>query len=790
MTTLSPAVLSPMTSCGTVVTADGRTLPLRATRLVVRAAAGLARVQLVQTFGNPFAEPLHVTYRLPLPADAAVGGFRFRLGDQHIQGEIDRRAAARERFEQAIAQGRTAALLEQDRSALFTQELGNLPPGAELEAVIDVDQPLVWIDGSWQWRFPTTVAPRYLGADGRVDDAARQTVAVVDPQGPTIAPRCELDLVIEDVVYGAGPTSPSHPLHVTEVAGGLSVAFAAAAGRAAMDRDVVVSWPVAAQVPGVTLRTSLPALPGLSGQAFGLMTIVPPAAADRAPRLPRDLVVLLDISGSMAGAPLAQAQQVTCELIRSLGSEDRLELMAFSTRPVAWTKGPVAANAQNRAAAEAWVRGLVASGGTEMHTAILQALASLRHGAQRQVVVVTDGLIGFESEVVGAIRTGLPANSRVHVVGVGSATNRTLTRGASRAGRGIEVLVGIDEAAGPAAQRLLARTVAPLVQGLEVTGSALVALAPRALPDLFAGAPVRIAVQLRPEGGTLHVRGEGPHGAFVHELVVPPLVAGGDPAIARGFAREAVEDLEVELAATRAAHDVDARIEQLGLAHRIATRLTSWIAVSEVQNVDPRLVQRRDVVPQELPYGMAIEQLGLRRTMAMPCQAPLGGADAEATLCMPPSPPAAPRMRMREQREERDEAAYAADEVRASEPAPSKAKPAKKDSFVQRLFGRGGGGGGGTPRATLRLRNATEWVFEITGLAAWQVPASVVVVFADGSEQELVVDPARTTAAAVLGAGAVVRLVLQVGVVPVPATVLPLRLRLTLGGASIDVPVA
>ncbi len=785
MTTLSLPVLDPMTSSGTLVTADGRALPLRSTRLRVRAAGGLAQVQLVQTFGNPFAEPLHVTYQLPLPADAAVGGFAFRLGAQVVRGEIERRAAARERFEQALATGRTAALLEQDRSALFTQELGNLPPGAEVEATIDIDQPLQWGDGGWQWRFPTTVAPRYLGAAGRVEDAARQQVAVVDPAAAPLPPRCELELWIADALAGSAvPQSPSHALHCDVGAGGLRVAFAAAAGLVAMDRDVVVQWPVATLRPGVNLSVARPAAGALAGQGFGLLTLVPPAAAGAIVALPRDLIVLLDISGSMAGVPLAQAQQVTCELIRSLGDADRLELLAFSSSASAWTSEPQPANAANRAAAEHWVRGLVAGGGTEMHGAILRALGALRAGAQRQVVLVTDGLIGFESEIVGAIGRDLPAGASVHVVGVGSAPNRTLTRGASRAGRGLELLVGLDESAAPAAQRLLARTAAPLVQGLQLSGTALLACAPRVLPDLFAGAPMRASVQLRPEGGSLCIRGVGAAGEFVHDLVVPPLADGGDAAIVRAFGREAVEDLEAELAATGNAAAIESRIEQLGLAHRIATRRTSWVAIGDEAVVDPRAAGRRVVVPQTLPYGMAVQQLGLRPCSSAPSM-PMGGADGAMLSVAEPTLRAAParsRLVMREpgpsfEAADREEAAEAA--------APPKAQGG---SWWKRLFG--GGGSGGAVLATLRVRDANAWGFEITGLAAWSLPERVVVVFADGREVEFVVEVARTTVAGAVAAGTFVRLALRAAAVAIPDAARPVRLRLPQGTAVIEVPVA
>jgi len=789
MPTLTAAVPTSVPTCGQLVTADGRTLPLRSTRLEGRAAAGLAAVRLVQTFRNPYAEPLHVRYQVPLPADAAVGGFAFRLGDQVVRGEIDAKRRARERFEEAIASGRTAALLDQERSSLFTQELGNVPPGADVEAVIEIDQPLVWGDDGWQWRFPTTVAPRYLGGEGRVPDAGALAVDVVDPAA-SLPARCELDLLVADALApGAAPASSSHALRTAVGADCLRITFASVDGRVPMDRDVVVQWRTAAPEVGVSLRTVRIGDGALAGQAFGLLTLVPPANALGAPRFARDLIVLLDISGSMQGAPLAQAQAVAEALVDSLGDEDRLELIAFASRPEAWRSSAERATAANKAAAVRWLRGLRAGGGTEMHQAILAALAATRTGVQRQVVVVTDGLIGFEREIVATIRNGLPAHSRVHVVGVGSATNRTLTRGASRAGRGVEVLIGIDEDPAVAARRLLARTSAPLLDELVVDGSAVLARAPLASPDLFVGAPVRLLLQLAPGGGTVRVAAHGPGAAFAQHVVVPPIANGGDAAIARTFAREAVEDLEVELAAGAVASAIDARIEALGLSHGISTRLTSWVAIAAEATVDPRSPQRREVVPHELPHGMSIAQLGLRGApMPAPC-APLQFAE-EATMSLT-SPRAAMPTKAKRQRAE-DEA----DAAKAEQPPVPPGAPQPKESLWSRLLGRGkadrdaaGGGGGAPVTATIRLRRDGEWVVELAGLLRWDLPRDVVVVDADGREQRVRLDVARTTAAGAFAVGAVVRLVLLLpagGAWPMQ----PARLRLVHEGTTIEVPFA
>ena len=146
-------------SGGRLVAADDRDLPLTRTRLRVDACAGLARVVVEQCFANPFDEALTVTYALALPHAGAVAGFAFRVGERRVIGEVDRVESARERFEEALLQGRTAGLLEQERASVFTQQIGNVPPRGEVTAEITVDQPLDWLaDGAWEWRFPTVVA--------------------------------------------------------------------------------------------------------------------------------------------------------------------------------------------------------------------------------------------------------------------------------------------------------------------------------------------------------------------------------------------------------------------------------------------------------------------------------------------------------------------------------------------------------------------------------------------------------------------------------------------------------
>jgi Ca-activated chloride channel family protein len=605
-----------------LVSVDGRTYPLRSALIRGRAEGGLAQTTLVQEFHNPHAEPLEVLYTMPLPADGAVLGYTVRMGERVIRGEIQPREKAEAAYREALYSGRSAGLLEQDRADTFHQRLGNVPPHTDVQVEIDVLHPLAFlaaVDDTgplWEYRFPTVVSVRYQGAPGRVPDSKRLDVDRVDAETGEIPTRFDANLTVaDDVVTRGGVASPSHEIRCIANAIGVCVTLSE---DARLDRDLVLRWAASVDEVGVRL-TEGGGLPGDDGR-YALLTITPPKMP--AVSFHRDLTVLLDASGSMSGEPIETAKRIVAGLLESLEPEDRFEVLAFASKTRALTRGLEGASAKAVKKAIGEVQGLHADGGTEMVSAFEKALESLRRDSQRQIVLVTDGQIGFEDELLAKLGKSLPSGVRVHAIGIGSAVNRTLTMMVSRAGRGTELIAADLGTAAETVRRIRTATVRPILTEVHLGGSALAGVAPRNPRDVFAGQPLVMAAELMPGGGTIEVsaRLAGSKDAWVWRTEVNPAASAGAVAatllpIGALYGRESITDLEACPMGAGNPATLEARIEALGMRHRITSRATSLVAIAEEPSVDPLAPRRREKLAVELPAGVSVAGVGLDMAM-------------------------------------------------------------------------------------------------------------------------------------------------------------------------------
>ncbi|HSL82953.1 MAG TPA: marine proteobacterial sortase target protein, partial [Thermoanaerobaculia bacterium] len=523
--------------------------PGQETEVTIRVAGPVARAEVRQRFRNPTAAWVEGVNVFPLPDGAAVDGLRMVVGDRVIEGEVREREEAAAVYQAARREGRRASLVEQERPNLFTTSVANLGPGEALEVVLTYQEELRYDSGRFALRFPLVAPPRYVpgprpGPLGAADlppvvRAGLRDVGLGGLAMATAGPVPDAHRLAAPVALpAAGPVNPvtltvhldagfpvdrmgssSHAIGVARRRGerGLRVSLAgaiegAADGPVPADRDFVLEWaPAVGREPGSALFTE-----EVDGETYALLMVLPPTVRrPGAPAPPREAIFVIDTSGSMHGDSIAQARAALRFALGRLRPEDSFNVIRFSSDAEALFDESLPAGDQALAAARAFVDALEAGGGTEMLPALDLALRVRPvPGAVRQVVFITDGAVGNESQVLAFARRHL-GPSRLFTVGIGSAPNGHFMRRAAEEGRGTFTYVGRVEDVGPVMEELFAKLESPVLTGLEVAWSdprlaAGAELWPERLPDLYAGEPVVLAARLPAApvpGATLEVSG-------------------------------------------------------------------------------------------------------------------------------------------------------------------------------------------------------------------------------------------------------------------------------------------
>jgi Ca-activated chloride channel family protein len=626
---------------GSIATARGH-LPLEAMDVHARAVGLDVQVELRQRFVNNLSQPIEATYIFPLPDRAAVRGFRLRVGERVIEGVIDERGQARQDYAEAIRAGHRAAIAEEERPDVFTVRVGNLMPGERAEVQIDLIGALAVERNEATFRFPLVVAPRYIPGQplsgesvgegvasdtDAVPDASRISPPVllpgypnpvrlglrvdVDPAGlPLHHLRSSLHAVVESAgADGRRTIELAPPVPPSVDPNGLPAGPPQGPHAERLDRDFVLRYALG----DGAVRTSLLLARDADGEmdSFAL-TLLPPEASGG--ERPRDVVVVLDRSGSMGGWKMVAARRAAARLVDSLCESDRFAVLAFddvTEAPAALPADALSAAAdRHRFRAVEFLAGLEARGGTEMAAPLLRAAELLRGGyrdRERILVLVTDGQIGNEDQILRELAPRL-RGARVFALGIDRAVNAGFLRRLADLGGGGAELVESEDRLDEVMDRVHRRIGTPVVTELSLEGDGLEiepgSIAPRRLPDLLAGAPVVIRgrARRRGDGGALLLRGMDRAGQPWQERVTGR--SGGGSECAALWARAAIRDLEDRYAIG----DPDAsalivRVVDLSRRFSVLSRFTAFLAVDRSEKVNPGGKQHRSVQPVEPASG-------------------------------------------------------------------------------------------------------------------------------------------------------------------------------------------
>ena len=599
-------------------TTPEQVFPLKQTEVKAKIAGNISRVEVVQKFENPFPESIEAVYVFPLPDEAAVDDMEIKIGSRTIKADIKRREEALEIYEQARKQGRSAGLLEQERDNIFTQSLANIKPGEKIEVTIRYTESLKFAGGDYEFVFPMVVGPRYIS--GNSTGADRINPPVLPPRtrsGHNIAVSVEIDagVAIGDV------RSTSH--QITTHRSGNIVQVQLANSDTIPNKDLILRYRVAGENTRATILTQ-------SDKRGGhFATYLIPALNYKTNEIvPKDVVFLMDTSGSQQGEPLAKSKELMRRFIQGLNPNDTFTIIDFANTAKALSTNPLANTAANRQSAINYIQNLQANGGTELLNGI-QAVMNFpaATGRLRSIVLITDGYIGNENEVLARVQGSLKPGNRLYSFGVGGSVNRFLLNRLAEVGRGTSQVIRQDEPSAEAAEKFFREINRPVLTNIQISWEGLgekPEIYPIAPPDLFASGPlVLFGKKTDRANGQLRIRGTLA-GGKAYEQVLPVNFARsggrqrestsvaatatdfGNPAVAQLWGRSRIKDLMNQMFGGETQSLVEA-VTNTALTYRLLSEYTAFVAVSEEVRVEPDGSRHRVQVPVELPQGVSYE---------------------------------------------------------------------------------------------------------------------------------------------------------------------------------------
>ena len=598
-------------------------LPLVGMQVDARVNGVMCSTTVVQTFVNTTGSAIEATYIFPLPDRAAVHEFVMEVNGRRIDGLVEERAAAREQYDEAIAAGHRAAITEEERAGVFTLRVGNLMPGEKAVVKLSLVGPLPVDDGEVTFRFPLVVAPRYMpgtalggnqaGLGSALDtdlvpDASRISPPVRLPGCPN-AVRLALSVALEDHEVRDVASS----LHAVTTSKRDALVVEVQPGEK-LDRDFILRW----HVDGRELRSSLVCADDADGKAGTfLLTLVPPSTTTVAQK-PRDVVFVIDRSGSMGGWKMVAARRAAARMIDTLTSRDRFCAIAFDDHvDFMPDSGLVDATDRNRYRAVEALAKVESRGGTEMAEPLRQAATLLAGGhddRERVIVLVTDGQVGNEDHILRELAPGL-RKVRMVTLGIDQAVNAAFLKRLASAGGGLCELVESEDRLDAVMSKVHRRIGTPIATELALRPSTgidveLLQLAPKKLPDVYAGAPVTILGRYRGSAGdkaSIEIEGTA-LGDPLRVTVSREATTASARSLGASWARAYIRDLEDAYATGE--RNVENLIVTTSKRFSVLSRFTAFLAIdrSEVVNKGGKLNQIAQ--PVDSPAGWDMQGIG------------------------------------------------------------------------------------------------------------------------------------------------------------------------------------
>lgn len=567
-----------------LTTANGQRMPAMTMDMHadVEVSGLVAEVRIRQRFVNHTSQWVEGRYLLPLPETSAVHGLTVQLNDRTIEGEIKEKQEALVAYEAAAAEGKTAALMAQNRPNLFSTRVANIAPGEQVDLLVSYWQRVDRVDDRYQLSLPLTFTPRYaesgaVGFGEQMPVSDQVAAALHSTEHGTIggsAPTLSLQAWLADADHAiASITSASHAIRTKHEGYGWRVDLAD--DVVATDKDLVIEWRYETKQD----TQAFTYIESTGGDQYVMTLLNPPVMPKSI--IPRDMTLVVDSSGSMSGTSMEQAKLASHQALDLLRSGDRFNVVDFDseTKPLWPTSRPV--TPANLSEAHHFVERMDDDGGTNLDTALAFALQPPSDSSNhlRQIVLITDAAVGNEAELLKQIHDHL-GNARLFPVGIGNAPNLYFVREAARMGRGTFRVIRNTNDVDAELTALFETIDRPALRDVAFDWPAGTEVFPKTIPDLYSGEPLMVVAKLPASASTIKATGKAGSLPW-HKTINTQHNPRPSQGIARLFAREKIAALDdaLMLGADEAA--IKPQILDVALKHHLVSRYTSLVAIEK-----------------------------------------------------------------------------------------------------------------------------------------------------------------------------------------------------------------
>ncbi len=585
--------------------ADPKTdsFPLKETDVSTNINGIIAETYVTQTYANEGTNPINARYLFPASDNVSIHGMKMQIGDQIITAQIQKREEARETFETAKQEGKSASLLEQQRPNVFSMDVANIMPGDTVRIELHYTEMVISTEGIYQFVFPTVVGPRYASSASEEENPLADSDVRKESSDPWIASpyleegktppgKYNITVKLSTGVPITSLSSKSHEINVEKSGDSIATVTLSHPENYAGNRDFILDY----QLTGEEISSGL-ILDSQEEENYFMLMVQPPERYISDQLLPREYIFVLDVSGSMYGYPLDTAKDLIRDLVSGLKETDRFNLLLFSNSSMRMSKESVPATPENVQKAIDLIDQESGGGGTELAAALRNAISiPIDQNFSRSIITITDGYISEEKEIFEIIHKNLN-HTNFFSFGIGDSVNRYLVDGIAKAGQGESFVVTDSEDAANTAERFRTYVQAPLLTDIQVhfEGFDAYEIEPPILPTLFARRPIVLFGKWRGEQtGTIRITGRRGNQDyvpstdtknaqdFVQEIDVSSIkTSENSNALRYLWARKKVERLTDYGAQKTDSELTKEMVTSIGLKYSMMTPYTSFVAVTE-----------------------------------------------------------------------------------------------------------------------------------------------------------------------------------------------------------------